>query len=772
MNKILKRLRGRNIKYNLKQFLSVIFIVLLSTMLLSGLITSSFTLNSAVDEYFEKTNLADIWVQTDVVSEADEAFLNKKNIEYDKRIYFESTAEIRTLQKNNSAKIYIYKGKVSTPYIETGKKGCLIDKNVARNHHIKAGFDNINFSYSVVYQGKEYILDFEERLTGTMCLDECADSYSSWAIMIDEDYFFSVVKSKLKNKINDFDETSFSLVYNQILIKTDDVEKTSKDLKEYYELESTQSELVNLYDRNSIESVNLLKEEINQSRKMIYVFPIIFLVVSVLVILTSIDQLVIQERKRIGILKSCGVPNKKILKHYSLYGAILCFIGSTIGTFLGPLIISDVMFAKYGTIYSIPTDYIVLKIPYLWILLMIFGIVLLGYLVSIFSCYKILHKNPVECFRFELNAAAKKLKNQKKHYKKVPIPLKMAIRNIKTKTLRTIMTTIGIAGCVALLVAGFGVNDTLNKSLDNDLGGVFKYDVLSTYANEDFKQNLAKDERVEFVEDFSRVYVKAEANQNISSAYLYEVQADSKITSFKLIKNEVCISSSIAESLGLKVGDIFKVEVFGKTITLSVNQIVETSVLNGIYVCRDLGFEQNVKTQGVWIKCKSDASGLAEFANTINGTNTALTLDAQRSEIEGRIMSTSTLIATIKVFAILLAIVVLLNVILLIIKERSTEIATLKVMGLNSFEISLSIFIEIILMAGIGMIFGMILGYPLLIWILAVNKISIINFVVGIKFLSFLLSMLIILGTIFTVLLICFFKIKKIDMCGVLKNVE
>lgn len=752
-------------------------------MLLTGFITSSYTLNSCIDNYFKETNLADIWITTDRVTKEDEQFFVDENIDFNKRLYFESVAEIKTLQISNSVRVFVYKNKIDEPYsricepyIESGKvytgHGCLIDKNVAQDHNIKAGFDNINFSYTINLGGEDITLDFEEQLTGTMSLDECADTYSSWSVVIEEEMFFSHIKQKLAEKVEGFDESMLlELPYNQILVKTDDVSKTTDLIKSHYAREEVTSNLLYLFGRDSVESVQLLNEEIAQSKKITYVFPVIFLIVAVLVILTTIDQLVIQERKRIGILKSCGVPNKKILRHYSRYGAILCLIGAVAGTFFGLLLIPEVMFSKYANIYSIPSDYINLTIPVWWLLLMIVGVVALGYLVSFLSCYKILNKNPIECLRFDLSASAKKLKKRKKQYKKVPISVRMAVRNIKIKPLRTTMATIGIAGCVALLVAGFGVGNTLSKSLKNDYGKMFYYDVTSTYKTENFKDKLLTDSRVELVEDYSRVYVEAIFQDNQENVYVYQIVENSSLTDIKLSQNEVKISSSTAKDLGVKTGDVIEVKVHNKSVKLTISGVVNTSSLNGIYVCDDLGFAEGFVTRGVWVKTNHSAE-IVDFANTINGTNTAQTIETQKKEVESRIMSTLTMTNTIRVFAVLLAIIVLLNLIFLILKERSIEIATLKVVGLNSWQVSISVFLEVIFMACVGAVIGMMLGYPLMLLILAVNRVAILNYMPTISAMSFVLSVLIIAVTILAVLLVCYLKIRRVNMAESLKSGE
>ena len=775
MNKVLKKVRSRNIKSNFKQFLSVIFIVLLATMLFAGFMTNSYTLRSCVDNYFTKTNLADLWVNTDKISTEDEAFFEKNTQKYDKRLQFETIAEIELLKKNSSASIYVYEGKVSTPYIETGKKGCMIDKNVAKDQKIQAGFHDISFSYVVSYQGTDYTLDFVERLTGTMSLDERANTYNSWTIVIDKDLFLERVKEKLAEKVVGFDENAFDgIAYNQILLKTDDVQETSKAIKNYYASGETSSKLVYMHGREEVEAVKLLTEEVAQSQKMIYVFPIIFLVVAVLIILTTIDQLIMQEQKRIGILKACGVPNKKILRHYSHYGAILCAIGAGLGVFLGLVLIPEVMFSRYGMIYSIPEDYIKLQIPVWWLVALVISMIVLGFVVALVRCYKILNKNPIDCLRYNLTSTAKKLKKRKKKFKNMPISLKMAFRNIKMKPLRLIMGAVGVAGCVALLLSGFGIGDTLSKSLKNDLGNVFDYDISSTYNKSDFKEKLLSDERIELVEDYSRVYADVSANEETDKVYVYQIAENSKIFKEQLSGEEVCVSNVIAEKFGVVVGDTISISIKDKTVNLVISSMIETSFKSGVFICKNLEFEEAFVSKGVWIKTTktADSEKVAEFVNEVNGTNTALTIEEEKENVKTRIMSTSTMTNTIKIFGIMLAVIVLLNFIFLILKERTIEIATLKVLGQNSLQISIAVFIEVFIMAGFGMIVGMMLGYPLMLLILAVNKIELLNYIVSIKFISFLATFFIILLTIFAVLFVCFMKIKKINMSETLKSVE
>ncbi len=796
INKIFSKLTVRNIKSNIKQFLSVIVIVLLSTMLLSGFITNSFTLKKSINNYFDKTNLADIWAYVDGVTDDDRSFFENNEIEYGERLYLETSANITSVKNTNNAKVFVSDGKISNPYVTPNrKKGCFIDQNVVKNYKIPINsteYFKFNYIVEQEFMGVpiELNLNLSFEINGKMCFDECADTYSTWPVFIDEETFLTEFNYRLslaieeqKQKyasiletmgieINTGDYLLESVPHNQILVKTDDIEKVTEKIENYYASDQTSSNLIYVHDRNYVESVVLLNSEIDQSEKMIYVFPVIFLVVSVLVILTTINHLVLQEKTKIGTLKSIGIPDRKILRHYSMYGAWLCSIGSIIGILLGVLIIPNIMFVKYNLVYSLPADYIHLSIP--WYIIFVFiGVALLGYIVSLFACYNILHKKPIECLRQDININAKNFGKAKKS-KKLPLGIKMAFRNIRIKPIRTIMATIGIMGCVALLLCGFGIQDTIINSIYTDLGGNFKYDITTTYTSEDFEQKLIENENVDlaFYEKYSKFYVEARSDKKLKNLNLYEIAESSRLTEIKIGGEEVCISKSVANELGVKVGDKVTVSLGGTNVELIITTIKQTSFMNGIYVCRDLGFNNLLGTYGMWLKCNSVSDGTVDYINSVNGTNDAYTLQGMTDLVMSKVSSIDIMTNTLKTFAILLAIVVLMNLIFLIMKERVKEIATLKVLGQGILNIGASVFYEILIMTLLGTFVGMFLGFPLLIWVLSINKVEILNFIYHINPLSFVLSVIIILATIGFVSLFSLLKIKKINMIESLKSVE
>lgn len=773
-NRLFRKLTTRTIRTNFKQFVSVILIVLLGVMLLSGFITNSYTFKRSIDRYFDETNMARTWLYVDGVNSSDREFFESNRISYDERLYLETNANITGISQTNNAKIYVSAGKISTPYIESGIAGCLIDKNVAKNNNISVTFDSIKFPLSYSYGGTDIELDLEFNISGTMNLDECADSYSAWPVFIQEDLFLNELNSKIASKLKELGVPEENIVkvqqmhYNQVLLTTDEQEVIDK-VKAYYD--TADSNLLYVLGRDSIESVVLLNSEINQSRKMIYVFPVIFLVVSILVILTTIDQLVLQEKQKIGTLKSIGIPDRKILRHYSKFGGILCAIGAIIGIILGVLVIPKIMFIKYNLVYSIPSDFVNLNVPFWWLILVFVGVVLLGYLVSLSSCYQVLHKKPIECLRFDVGTNSKAFKKNKGRFKKVPLSVKMATRNVRLKPMRTLMATLGIAGCVALLICGFGIGDTLKNSIANDYGRVFSYDVTSTYNTEDFEEKLQGLEGLKHYEKYERIYAEARNGDVSKNINVYFISENSAFTQFKLGEGEIFVSKSIADTLRVDEGSEISIKINGEEKQFKINIIGETSILNGIYIAGESGILPALKTTGVWLSADSPDDAV-KFLNTINGTNAAKTMQSLKEDSNNKISSIDLMMNTLKFFAIMLAVVVLLNLIFLILKERTRELATLKVLGKDLIHITLSIYFEVLFMAIIGLIVGMCLGYPLMVLVLTVNKIEVVNFLFSISPVSFVYAALIVLLTQVAMTVFGYFKIKKINMIESLKSVE
>ena len=449
MNKILKRFRKRNIQTNIHHFVLVILVVAVSMGLFIGLLINSMTLKNTIKTFYLNTNLPDVWVTSDKISQADEDFY-AEYFDYEKRLFLEQKISIDS--KNLDANIYVSNGKMSTPYIEKGASlnAVYVDKNDAEKYDLDIDYSKFVVSYN--HGGNVFNLEF--MINGFCSLSEDMVMGDRIRIFIDEDVFLS----HLKGVLPEDEREGTEIEYNQALVCAADFADAKTKIENYYE--GSSSSLLKIYGQNDVESISKMKAEVRQADFMSYSFPMLFVLVSVLVIISAISQLVQSQHYNIGLLKSMGVPTKTITMNYCGYGMFFCFIGSVFGLILAPLIVPNVTFDVYDSLYSIPREYVVMQNPILMNILVVFGMVLIGFFSSYFVCSKLIKKPPIECMRHEVKI---KMKSRNKK-NKLPNILKMSMRNIRVNKARTIMSIVSIVGCSLLFMIGYSINVFYNQN--------------------------------------------------------------------------------------------------------------------------------------------------------------------------------------------------------------------------------------------------------------------------------------------------------------------
>ncbi len=752
---VLGKMTAREIAKNFLQYLSMIVITMLAVTLFCGFVSNAKTLEGAIEKYKKDSNISDLVVQTSLLSQADYTYFDESGLDIEYRIYVEGKVN------GLSAKIYVGKGEITSPIVSSGESGVLIDKQVAERENIKIG-DTVTMTFN----GMEH--DFV--ITGLMTFIEVANTYSVCPIYLTEDALLSTLN---------LPKELLRMVYNQVLIKTPDIEKTRADIKEYFEAKTTNN-LLYVFDENSFEGVVSLQSEVDQSLKMIYVFPVIFLLVSVLVILTTISQLILRERTNIGTLKAIGIANKQILFHYASFGVVLCLIGGLIGVILGPQIVTNVMRIKYNLVYSFPKISGVVYSP-IWSVIAIVIISFLSAIIGVCVASSVIKEQPADCMRplppresFLVKMSTKHFNgNSEKQESSKNLSFKMAIRNIFIKPSRAFMTIIGIAGCVALLVCSFGIGDTINNSVDVELKKNYFYDVSATYADSSeaslvsHLEELKASGDIDAFETFKSFYVTV-AGDNVDDIFVYCYKPNSVFTKIDVSNSQVCLSKSLSESLNIGVGDEIKLTFGGNKATFKIDKVVETAVTNGLFVDTDI-FDSFQHTNNLWVKAKDPNKAKEQILDFVASATTNQDL---KDHVENMISSIDTIKLTLMAFAIALSVVVLYNLSLLNVKERNRDIATLKVLGFSNGQIGASLLYEIMILATLGTLVGLLLGYPILYLVLSINKVEVINYIFSIKFVSYLYSALISILTALAINLLFMPVIRKVNMIVSLKSVE
>ena len=459
MNGVLRTFRKRNIQANFYHFMLVVFVVVIWACLTCGLLINYFSLKSVVSKLYSNSKLPGLFIECDQVSAADENYLEQKYT-ISKRLILNKTATDG--YKDFDAEIIVANGKISIPYIVDGDKGsgCFVDAKFAEKNHIGQNFSKITFEYTLGAETQNISFN----VIGIMTIAEDLRVQDTGLIFIDENAFLSGLKVAFAG----IDDADLSILkYNQVLIENDVSDGEIQQIAEYYE--SSSSNLLNLYRFEDTDAAKQVAAELKRAELMTYTVPSLFLLVSMLVIISAMSQLILQERYNIGLLKSFGINSKSIVANYAGYGRFFCVLGAMIGLAISPLFVPNFTFFIYDKIYNLPGDMVVMYCPW-WIILAIVCFAgIIGYLSALISCLSILGKTPKECMNKSIKI---RLKSRNKRTK-LPTAFSVLARNIKLNISRTIMAIISISGGALLCLLGFGVEKLKSENYNIEVLQIF-----------------------------------------------------------------------------------------------------------------------------------------------------------------------------------------------------------------------------------------------------------------------------------------------------------
>ncbi|MCI6615146.1 MAG: ABC transporter permease [Mollicutes bacterium] len=599
-------------------------------------------------------------------------------------------------------------------------------------------------------------------------------------------------KNEIMNDDNNEYVQMFENVYNQLIIQVGqgkDVSKVIEKIKNYY-LTSYPDEdkVLGIMDASTYPSNAIIQNDIVQSRNLTYCFPIIFFVVAILVVLTTITQMMLKQRIQIGTMKALGITRGTILGYYLLYMNIVGFLGVLLGSIFGPILLPIVMNIKYDILYSLPA--LGYSFPIVSILACLLGVALCVSLITYLVIRNELSYVPAESMRGK--SPSLKFKEKKGKDKVKNVSLMMALRNIRVHMSRSIMVIVGVMGCTGLLVAGFGIEDVINYGKDSDLSAYLDCDYVLTYSvgterNSMIDKVLSID-GVSNCEEYSQLTSTVTFNNKNADIPIFYFSY--KAENFKFDDdyedghwdlNSVALSQRKADELGVKVGDKIDFICGGvKYNDMNVDKIFYTFANNSLFVYQETLPELSKTSLNAWVNLKTDSKGNAirdkeeirKDLLALDGVSSLVSREDNAKRISSYMTSIKSMTNTIKFFAILLAVVVLINLAILNFEERSRDIATLRVLGFSRFEISRSLVYEVMILTIIGALLGLLLGYPLEYLVLSTNITPLISWIYIIYWYSFVIGFLLSVVTAFVVNIIISNRVNKVLMAESLKSVE
>lgn len=557
------------------------------------------------------------------------------------------------------------------------------------------------------------------------------------------------------------------------------------------DIDSMEKPDVIILDRNSNAGYNNLNSSSDIVQGVSRVFPVFFLLIASLVCITTMTRMIDEERTEIGTLKALGYSNRAIISKYMLYAGTSAVLGCGIGVFAGSSIFPMILWEAYKIMLYIQPD-VVLTInwPLCIIVISVYTIVILT--VTWYCCHKTLEEVPAELIRPKAPDAGKALFVEKlPFWHRISFLNKVTIRNIFRYHQRLAMMLVGIGGCTALLVTGFGLRDSIVNVVDYQFQDVTQYD-LEVY----FRDSVTEKVQAEFQEKLSADMESMFYHQSSMDLIfdnrmkeLYMISAEEKVEEFISFhsgdnevrlpqENEVVLSVGVAEALGIKTGDqVVMRNSDMETLELTVSGIYDNHVDNYAIVAPaaiEMQWGELPELQMAFVKLPDGVdvhaigAGIADMNEVMN-----VAVSEDMADMVKNMMEALDLVIIVIVFcAGLLAVTVLYNLTNININERIREIATIKVLGFNASETAAYVFKENMALTVIGSGLGLGFGYLLLMFVITQIKIDMVWFKPLVFPMSYVYSVVLTLLAAVVVDFIFYFKLQKINMAEALKSVE
>ena len=530
------------------------------------------------------------------------------------------------------------------------------------------------------------------------------------------------------------------------------------------------------------------------------VFPVVFFVVAALISLTSMTRMVEEQRTQIGTLKALGYSKIQIAGKYALYASLATIVGGIAGMLIGFNMLPKIIFNMYAMMYTLPPIILEFNVEYALTGMIIALLCTTG--ATIVSCISELKSTPAMLMRPKAPKVGKRVLLERISiiWSHLKFTQKVTVRNIFRYKKRFLMTIIGILGCTSLMVAGFGLRDSVSRMIPSQYGEVFKYGLAINFKDEAKREEIAKGieniTKLEGIEKTAKVNMQAVEildKNNKQEMQLIVPENAEDFTNYITLENRktkekyrlkedgVILTEKIANLLSIKQGETIKIKnADDKIAEVKVTGITKNYLMHYMYMSSDC-YE---KIYGESVKYNAALSLTKESLTKEEEEN--LTKQMLQDENISKVSftsSTQSLFADIMdnmnfvvwiliVSAGLLAFVVLYNLANVNISERIRELATIKVLGFYDNEVYRYVSRETVILTVIGIAFGLIAGYILNIFIIKTCELDILMFDSRVHMTSYLYSS--ILTVFFTIIvnIATYFSLKKINMIDSLKSIE
>ena len=744
----------RDIKINKTQFIAIFLMAFLGIFAYCGIYGEYYGLVQTSDEYYNITNLADGWVYNTDFDNSTIDKISDFTTQTDRQSVVQSVADLDN--KPDITLHFVEKGKISKFYSTEGKdfdasddSGVWLDKRFADERNLKIGdeitfeVDDVNITKEIKGLGysPEYIYESSPNSL-TPDFSQIGFAYMSYKAYPDD------------------------LDYNTVLVKYDGTDSDFKDRLD------DSIDYLSFTKKEDQVSVAKFADEMAQHKMIGDVFPIVFILVTFLTLLTTMTRIVTHQRTQIGILKAVGYKDKTIILHYISYGFWPVLAGAFLGLVTGPMIIPRMFYPTMTATYSMPSWNPGFDMSFIYISVLL---VVLSVFVTYLSCRRISKENPANTLRPKApNVSSRSLIEKSKLWNRLSFNLRWNWRDARRNIFRALMTIIGVMGCVALLIAAFGMNDSMDELKHWEYDDISHFEsklLLSNDANQMELYYILNDTNGSFIMQQS---IEIKAN-DLEDTVLLLVSNNTDLISYtdsnknpiEIDEGDVSISIKLAEKFNLTEGDKIKWHIVGndKWVTSKIGQIHAEPISQGLIMSPDALEDQGLNFTPTNILTKE------KFGENYDSIKSTTSIDKMKESWDKITESVMMMVYVVTFVAVALAILVLYNLGILSFTEMEREIATLKVLGFKTNVLRKLLLTQNIIFTAIGFVLGIPLGFYFMTLMMDAAGDS-LYYVPSLTWGNILLTALITFAISIGVNLLFSDKISDLNMVEALKDVE
>ncbi|MFW5412018.1 FtsX-like permease family protein [Aerococcus urinaeequi] len=569
-----------------------------------------------------------------------------------------------------------------------------------------------------------------------------------------------------------------------------DAESTVADLSE---------PTYSINDRSAVSGYTAWENNADNMATIGQAFPIIFFLIAALVSFTNMQRMVTEQRVQIGTYKALGYSPRTIQTKYIMYAGVAAILGMIIGISIGNYLFPNIIVSAFANTVALP------GIIYTWQFVDISLAVGISLLTTVLPAWLTTRTTLNEKTARLLQPATGKngqhifLERFKGFWSRLSFQGKITWRNIFLYKGRNLMTIIGVAGCAMLIVTGFGLSDSISGLPDEQFNQVKMYDgsislnmdasqedrdqaISDLSENDDVEDVLPLTQDILMTDDdaitqqiVSVMAFKADSNYR-DYFQMQELDTENQLS---LPDEGILITAKLASLLGVQAGDtVTLIDTNNDPYEFSVKGVITNYLGHEIYMT-------DAYYQTVFGEESENNTALVQFENDLSTKDQTQIMDqvkdatgvigtslnaTQITDFEETLSALDLVTVVLIISAGGLAFIVLYSLTNINVSERMHELATVKVLGFRSLEVSMYVYRETLFLTVIGIIIGNFLGYGLLSYILNTVAIDQVFFPIVILWPSYLYASLITLAFSIVVMIFMHYKLKNVEMVSALKE--